>query len=440
MASSRGVVGLMVLVSSLAACAASDPEAPPREPLVLDENATLAPRETSDAAIVDKDVVMFPPTPATKAWAATLAPGRVIAGNRSTKTPGADSTNPRGFLRKVVAVRMGDPIVIETARADLADLLQGDLRFGAAEASIFADAPKVTPITTRTLRPLDDTSAGSGGNSGVTQALELNGGVKVNLHDGSFRFNAKFDGDFALRKKWKVPVGVNYASASLTLDPQISFKVDIDASASASSAAVLALGEPKKIDLGKIELFLAGPVPVTVEIGPVFECKAGVAGKIHLGTTTTVKGHFKGGFHYDRDSGTKLIQEGPSFDQSIALDDASGEASLMAACSVKLSVGVYAFDTLGIEGSFGPQLTFDAKVCGAKSGGQGDSAASVSRAVSLNAQLSAVAKVPFLDYELVQTTIFEKNFELYKDYFPPGNADTCKCAPKDNQLTCTGGS
>lgn len=437
MASSRVLVGLLVLVSSLAACSSSDPEAPPREPLVLDENATLTPREASDSAIVAKDVVMFPPTEATKAWAATLVPGRIIAGNRTTKNLGPDSTNPRGFLRKVVAVKMGDPIVIETARADLADLLQGDLRFGAAEPSIFADAPKATALATRTLKPLDDTSAGSGGNNGITKALELNGGVKVNLHDGNFRFDAKFEGDFALRKKWKVPVGVNYASASLTLDPELSFKVDIDASASASSAAVLALGEPKTIDLGKVELLLVGPVPVTVEIGPVFECKAGVAGKIHLGTTTTVKGHFKGGFHYDRESGTKLVQEGPTFEQSIALDDASGEASLMAACSVKLGIGVYAFDTLGIEGSFGPQLTFEAKVC--KSSGK-SAAASVSRAVSLNAQLSAVAKVPFLDYELVQTTIFEKNFELYKDYFPPGNADTCKCEPKDNQLTCTSGS
>lgn len=402
-----------------------------REPLVVDENARLAPRGISDSAIVGANSVSFPSTEETRTWAASLEPGRVIAGNRDTTTSFERSKNPLGFLRKVVSVRMGDPIVIATEPADLTDLMQGDLRFDdPSMPSIFPDAP-VARILPSSLRPLDDTSTGTGSSNGVSTTLQFDGGLRVSMSNGNFSFGASLKGDYELKKKWFVPTGVKTAFAELTLKPSIRFDIDVDAEGSVKETKGVDLIEAnkKEVELPGIPMIPVGPIPLTVSIKPVFECSAGMSGKVHVNATASAGAEFVGGFRYQSGEGLTTHKTGPSFQPpSVTVNSYEGGGILSASCAVKVSVGVYAFDVLGISAAVGPDSKIEVKLCGDSKSG---AAASISRSLNFGVSLNANVKVPFTSVDVVQTPIISPiTTSLAKDYLV-GDATTC-C----EQLTC----
>ena len=338
-----------------------------RAPIVLDDDAVLAPGRVSDSAIVEEGKISLPKTAANQAWADKLRAGKVIAGDRDKKSADlADSKNPYGFLRKVVSVRDGDPIVILTERAELPDLLEGDLVFGAGASSIFDDTSDEGGLGTRNIRPLaNNDNAGSSKGSGrapIVGELKSDFGPVVRLSEGTFGLDADFVAEMKVRKWWMIPTGLEKASAKLTLNPRASVIIEVGGKVSAQRPDGGSF--TKTWEGPSVPIPLGGPIPLTLRLRPEVTCSVALGGEITARGRAHLSGRAAAGFTYQNND-MQPIYEPPTLTPGFDFIGVQGKASLSGECTIQAVVSLLAFDAAGLEGKIGPYASLTAEVCAA---------------------------------------------------------------------------
>lgn len=417
-----------------------------RAPIVLDDNAVLAPGKISDSASVEDGKLSFPKTTANQAWADRLRPGMVVAGDRDkSKADLAESKNPYGFLRKVVSVGDGDPIVIVTEPAELPDLLEGDLVFGDGESSIFEDASEdLDDLGTRNIRPLANGGGGSSKGSGKASILgELKAGFGpvVRLSEGTFGLDADFDAELRIRKWWKVPTGIEKASAKLTLNPRASVIIEVGAKVSAQNPS--GGGSLVKTWEGpSVPIPLGGPIPVTLRLRPEVTCSVAAGGEITARGRAHLSGRAAAGFTYT-DGDMKSLSESPTLTPGFDFIGVQGKASLTGKCTIQAVVSLLAFDAAGLEGKLGPYASLTAEVCGAYGEGGGSGGFTLFEEHGVEADIDGRLQVPGLGQPSINKPIFGFSPLKSEPKYFIGNDKTCdapqkdSCVGKPNGLYCS---
>lgn len=437
------VAGCSVVGCSSEPVDSGSPRSEKRAPIVLDENAVLAPHGVSDSAIVEDGQISLPKTKANQAWAADLRKGMVIAGDRDTKTANLEtSKNAYGFLRKVVSVKDGDPIVISTERAELPDLLEGDLVFGSGQASIF-DRDDADDIDTKTLRPLanndNDKSKGSGSAS-IVGELKAGYGPVVRLSEGTFGLDAEFDAELKIRKWWKIPTGLEKASAKLALNPRASVIIEVGGSVTAETKDGGSLS--KTWEGPSVPIPLGGPIPLTLRLRPEVTCSVTLGGEITARGRAYLSGHAAAGFTYENGDMTP-IYERPTLTPGFDFIGVQGKASLVGECTIQAVVSLLAFDAAGIEGKLGPFASLTAEVCAAYGEGGGNGGFNVFEEHGLKADIEGRLQVPGLGSPSVNKPIFGFNPVKSDPKYFIGSDKTCNapqkdsCVGKPNGLYCS---
>jgi len=406
------------------------------QPVVLDKNASRAPREVSDVAIVEQGKVSFPSNSTTKEWVSELKVGTVIAGNRDTVNELSGSKNPYGFLRKVKSIKEGNPIVIETEQAYLPDLLEGDLHFGDdADSSIFTDAGS---IKTKGLRTLANGNGGSTGSGTASLLGEITNdkSVKVKFSEGSFALDAKFEGDLKIRKWWYIPTGIEHALAKLTLDPKATVDISLLASVELGSENLSKTWEGPSLPIP-----LGGPIPVTLRLRPEITCTATVTGEIDITGRAFMTGHTAAGFEYDGD--LKSVSEAPQLSAGYEFKRVTGTATLTGSCTIQAVVSVLAFDAVGIEGKLGPFVSLNAAVCGSVGTGGATGGFTLYEQHGLQADIDGRLQVPGLGTPSYNHNVFSFNPVESDPHYFVGNDKTCtapgidSCQGRPNGLYCS---
>ena len=415
-----------------------------RAPIVLDDNAVLAPGGVSDSAIVEDGKISLPKTAANQAWADTLRAGTVIAGDRDKSSADlADSKNPYGFLRKVVSVRDGDPIVVLTERAELPDLLEGDLVFGEDESSIFADMDE-GDLGTRNLRPLaNNNNAGSSKGSGrasIVGELKSDFGPVVRLSEGTFGLDAEFVAEMKIRKWWAIPTGLEKASAKLTLNPRASVVIEVGGKVSAQRPDGGSFS--KTWEGPSVPIPLGGPIPLTLRLRPEVTCSVSVGGEITARGRAHLSGRAAAGFTYQNND-MQPIYERPTLTPGFDFIGVQGKASLSGECTIQAVVSLLAFDAAGLEGKIGPYASLTAEVCAAYGQGGANGGFTFSEEHGIKADIEGRLQVPGLGKPSINKPIFGFSPLKSEPKFFVGNDKTCNapqkdsCVGKPNGLYCS---
>ncbi len=412
-----------------------------RAPIVLDDNAVLAPDGVSDSAVVEDGKVSLPKTSANEAWVERLHAGTVIAGDRDKASADlASSKNPYGFLRKVVSISAGDPIVIVTEPAELPDLLEGDLVFGGGQQSIFAgandsDVQNVRPLANNNRSP----SKGSG-QAPIAGELKSDFGPVVRLSDGTFGLDADFDAELQIRKWWKIPTGIEKASAKLTLNPRASVIVEVGAKVTAKNADGGSLA--KTWEGPSVAIPLPGPIPVTLRLRPEVTCSVTAGGEITARGRAHLSGRAAAGFKYQNGEMIAL-NEAPSLTPGFDFIGVQGKASLSGECSIKAVVSVLAFDAAGLEGKIGPYAKLTAEVCASYGQAGLNGGFTLSEEHGLKADIEGRLQVPGLGQPSINKPIFGFSPLKSEPKYFIGDEYTCNapqkdsCVGKPNGLYCS---
>lgn len=395
----RGI-WLTGLVAAVAlGCAPEEEEASVDRPapgLSPKPNTMLAPHAASDDAIVTADALLFPKNAESMAWAETLEPGKILAGDR-----GGDS-NPHGFLRKVVSVEVNDMIVVNTTRAGLADAFEGRIKFGRGQ-SIFGSKQGGTQIRKVA------TSKGADQKTEKTQ-VDVSGGNTVegltfSLKEPKVDVSGGFNGDLDVAvssngwKVWDIKVDVD-AFAELYMKFDASVKLELAASASANKEIALSLKKPP-------EIFITSPVPTTISLTPTATCTIDAKGETSTSAVLFFAGDLVAGFDYD---GSFKPRGDASFTAGSRDEKTSGAVEITGHCKVEVTLSLLAFDAVGIDGTVGAEANLAAKACAAANTQGGNVAASVSGDYRIYGSVNTKVQVPLVDKELVNHQLLGKDF------------------------------
>lgn len=414
----------------------------PESGLTLNEHTVLAPRALSDKAKVTANSVTMPDTEELEAWASSLHPGDVIAGNRDTTQRLDQSKNPYGFVRRVESVGVvGDTIEIATSRAELKDAFSGRINFDAP--SIFMDAPRAanpsaTGISTKSLHTLDNTSVDTSKDSkkttfatveGEPKTTKSEGGLTVSLEDTSFNIDANGTGEgpkIEVQTEWTEKctprilghricqdfpksVDVEAQAAKFDVKTTYDFKTTLDFVASGNA-------EVEFPGPSLIASFPAGPIPLTLKMTPSLRCY--IEGEGHVKATANVNGYISMGATVGTDFD---VRSGAEFGHGFDIVEADG--SVTAGCEVKGTASLLVIGLAGPEGSLSFDVSGKAETCDASGGGKG---VKKSAKLALNGQLglSLVGR----SFPLLSGTLWEKEF--------PESAQQVCCSLADGRLYC----
>jgi hypothetical protein len=311
----------------------------------------------------------------------TVKVGTIIAGNRDTAT--ADLTlskNPYGFLRRVTDMsRSGNQAILTTERANLEDWMEeGDIAMGDGERSIFEDATAPTTQSADGVHILGG-SAGAA-QPGSTQEASLEGNeasdptksVKVRpfakVTNTKWALNAKYTGEFKLRKSWFVPTGVKRAKALLTMDPAVSADIEVGVRVTGGGTAI---GGPNGYPIASMDKTFTGKsvvipidagIPVTLRFEPQLKCSVSLQGSASVKFRAQLQVHAAAGFLYD--GSFHDLSQAPTINPSF-LHPVSAKVELdgTAECDLLMVPAVLAFDAVGLEGKVGPYVSLNANAC-----------------------------------------------------------------------------
>jgi hypothetical protein len=368
------LVALAALVAAAPGCSSSDngPPKPQTEddldwntphPIVLRQDAVLAPQAISNSVVLSDNQIEIPTTGAdltvVNGWIGKLDVGKVIAGDRDSRSLDT-STNSTGFLRRITAIsKLPDKVVLTTTRANLPDLIEdGDLVFDPANptGSIFSDLSGL--VKTQSLHPLGGTAApagepssGSGeGHGSGRLKTDVGGGPFVSFDVQSVKVNAGFTGTIKFRKWWKIPTGVERAAAKLTLDPEI--LADFDAGYNLGAGIASGATKEGEEKFASIPVPMGGPIPINLRLEMSFGCRVSATGQFAAHGSLEGRGHAAGGFDYQNGNMTNT-SEGPTFDSNMTVSNVNGKASFALDCGPSVGIKLLAFDGIGLEGKIG---------------------------------------------------------------------------------------
>lgn len=381
----------------------------------------------------------------------TVKVGSIIAGNRDTAT--ADLTaskNPYGFLRRVTGIsRSGNQAVLTTTPAALEDWMEeGDIFMGDGQRSIFDDQDPSAPAT-QNLHILGGSAAG-GAQPGSSEEASLEGSdttdatkkIKVRpfakVSNTKWALNAKYDGEFKLRKAWFVPTGVSRAKALLTMDPTVSADIEIGVRVTGGGTAIGgANGYPvasmQKTWSGKsIVIPVDAGIPVTIRFEPQLKCGVSLQGSASVKFRAELQVHAAAGFLYD--GSFHDLSQAPKINPSF-LHPVSGKVELdgTAECDLLMVPAVLAFDAVGLEGKVGPYVSLNVNACALYDATTSKASVGVDayEQHGLYGEFDARVQVPVIgvgkDFGLVSWHGLKSN----PAYFI-GNASTCNVQSKDS--------
>jgi hypothetical protein len=421
-------VGLAALVPGCAEEPPADPFATPMAPTFVPESVNVD-QHFADTVTVEASQLVVPIDAANEAFLGRIKVGSIVAGNRNNNVAPdvelVDTKNPYGFLRRVKDVqRAADKVTLITEQAELSDWIdEGDLDF-TDSPSLFEGAGTVAPMDAP-LQLQGGVQPAAGGSSTAPVNSNLDdpsNKFKLKISNGSFTLNAKHDGYFKKRTKFRVPYKVEFRT-HLVLDPSAS--IDITASATRNiplSQSKTWTGKSRAIPIG-------GPIPITIRFEPELSCGVAASGSVAVTTRAQVKGHAAAGVEGKvgiSDFDFNDLSEAPSVERpTLSLVSVDGAASITASCKLLAVPVVLAFDAIGIKGKIGPVVGVTAEVCASYDVNNKDVAANFSMygSLGLAGEFSGRVQVPFLG--------FGKDFKLADvsldgpRYYFVGSKDSC---------------
>ncbi len=309
----------------------------------------------------------------------TVKVGTIIAGNRDTATPDlTTSKNPYGFLRRVLDIsRSGNTAILTTEQANLEDWMEeGDIFMGDGQRSMFEEGP--TGTQSANIHILGGSSGGAQPGStegGSVEGKDVSDPTKkvtvrpfAKISNTKWALNAKYDGEFKLRKAWFVPTGVKRAKALLTMDPTVSADIEIGVRVTGGG---LAIGGPNGYPVASMDkswngtsviIPLEAGIPLTVRFTPQLKCAVSLQGSASVKFRAQLQVHAAAGFLYD--GSFHDLSQAPSLNPSF-LHPVSGKVEIdgTAECDLLMVPAVLAFDAVGLEGKVGPYVSLNANAC-----------------------------------------------------------------------------
>ncbi len=309
----------------------------------------------------------------------TVKVGTIMAGNRDTATPDLTmSKNPYGFLRRVTDIsRSGNTVILTTEQANLEDWMEeGDIFMGEGQRSMFEEGPTATQSAG--IHILGGSAGGA--QPGSTEGGSVEGDDKsdptkkvtvrpfAKISNTKWALNAKYDGEFKLRKAWFVPTGVKRAKALLTMDPTVSADIEIGVRVTGGG---LAIGGPNGYPVASMDkswngtsviIPLEAGIPLTVRFTPQLKCAVSLQGAASVKFRAQLQVHAAAGFLYD--GSFHDLSEAPKLTPSF-LHPVSGKVEIdgTAECDLLMVPAVLAFDAVGLEGKVGPYVSLNANAC-----------------------------------------------------------------------------
>ena len=378
----------LVLVACAAGCSSSSDGQPPQDnpdfetpkAVSLRPESVKANQHFSNSVSVEDGRLVLTMDADNETAMTTVKVGTIIAGNRDTATPDLTmSKNPYGFLRRVTGIsRSGNQTILTTEKANLEDWMEeGDIFMGEGQRSMFEEGP--APLTQSENIHILGGSAG-GAQPGSTEGASLEGDDKsdptkkvtvrpfAKITNTKWALNAKYDGEFKLRKTLFVPTGVKRAKALLTMDPAVSADIEIGVRVTGGGTAI---GGPNGYPIASMDktwngtsvvIPLEAGIPLTVRFTPQLKCAVSLQGSASVKFRAQLQVHAAAGFLYD--GSFHDLSQAPKLNPSF-LHPVSGKVEIdgTAECDLLMVPAVLAFDAVGLEGKVGPYVSLNANAC-----------------------------------------------------------------------------
>jgi hypothetical protein len=168
-----------------------------------------------------------------------------------------------------------------------------------------------------------------------------------------------------------------------------------------------------------------------------------VSGAIQATSRLWLRGHTAAGFTYDGGFDIHPVYDPPTLQAGQDFLGVTGEASLVAQCSIQGVIALLAFDAAGLQGAVGPFASLEADACVNDGAGGPSGGIAVWEQHGLEVDVGGRLQVPGLGEPSISKDIF--GFQPLKSdpHYFVGDAKTCtpkekdSCADKPNGLYCS---